>query len=819
MAATVAMTVVLRPGPPTSLDLHGRFTPAALTAALALLPPCTPTLHRHTAHHHTLTLPPPPFPAGRLSDLLTGGGAAGEEPYAAREPGGAEDAGGAGHAGRAGRAGRSGYARHARHAERVDPEPERPLPITPVQRDVLLDAMTHPGAGLHVEQLHWRWYGPLDARRFAAAWQTLYDSEAVLRTALARPAAPGAVPLVAVHPHAAPQLERHARGSADWHALLLSERMREFDLYRPGTALRIALLEEPGQVFRVLLTYHQALLDGWSARVLQRTLYRAYLADGRPLGSERRPDIRDHMRWLARQDPAPARVFWSRAGAPPGAAGLPGRPERASGSGSRPRGHGRTRQRLTPYEALRLRNWAAGRGATESTALHAVWALQLHRAAPGAPAVAFAAAVSGRGIPLPGADRLPGPLRSALPLHVRIDPSAPLTALLTTLTDQALDRASYEWVSPRQAAQWSARAAGLPAAGAGAGTHTDTDPGTGTGAGADPVSGLGPGPGSGSGPGPGSGSGSGSGAEGGADVGVGPGAGLGSVPDSGSGAEGGTGLGDGPVTGPGTGPGDGLGFGGDARRVPDSVIAFESKAPAGPVDDPVHAELAAEGVRVGAAEAIGAHTALPFAVTAHHDAEGGLVLTSVYDRARVADSDAAETLAQTTLLLRQLPDAAGETTTVAEVLALLDGSPVPRVARPAAAARTLRILRAAARTGAGTICLVPPPDAPPGCYDALAEAYPGPQALTTVRPPADARTVLAALRPALARGEPLLLGGFSGAGSLAGEVAERIASHGWHPPLVAIGGTLTTEGGGPDPVRALARTLETAAAATTTART
>ncbi|MFC9297080.1 condensation domain-containing protein [Streptomyces sp. NPDC057011] len=726
-AATVAMTVVLTPGPPTSLDLHGRLTPAALSSALAVLPPCTPTLHRHTADHHTLTLPPPPFPAGRLSDLLTGVAAAGEEEtYAAREPGGAA------RAARAGRPGDSG--RSSGRTGRLDLEPEGPLPITPLQRDVLLDAMTHPGAGLHVEQLHWRWHGPLETRRFAAAWQTLYDSEAVLRTALARPAAPGSGPLVAVHPQAAPQLERHARGSADWHALLLSERMREFDLYRPGTALRIALLEEPDQVFRVLLTYHQALLDGWSARVLQRTLYRAYLADGRPVGSERRPDIRDHMRWLARQDLAPARAFWARAGARagvpaglpglrgipglpslpgrpgtaavPATASLPGVPERPSGSGPRQRGHGRTRQRLTPYEALRLRNWAAVRGATESTALHAVWALQLHRATPGAAAVTFAAAVSGRGIPLAGADRLPGPLRSALPLHVRIDPAAPLTSLLTTLAGQVLDAASYEWVSPGQAAQWS-------------------------------------------------------------------------------------------------------------RPVPESLIAFEAKAPAGHAGDPVHAELAAEGVRVGAAESIGAHTALPYAVTAHHDAEGGLVLTSVYDRARIADSDAAETLAQTTLLLRELPDAGGESTTVAEALALLDDSPVPRVTSPSkAAARTLRILRAAARTGAGTICLVPPPDAPPGCYDALAEAYPGPQALTTVRPPADARTVLAALRPALARGEPLLLGGFSGAGSLACEVAERIASHGWHPPLVAIGGTLTTAGeDGPDPVRALARTLETAAAA------
>ncbi|MEU6311881.1 condensation domain-containing protein [Streptomyces sp. NPDC047014] len=1171
MADTLAMTAVLTPGPPTSLDLHGRLTPAALTAALALLPPCTPTLHRHTAHHHTLTLPPPPFPAGRLCDLLTGTPAAGHPPAPAPS---------------------------FLTAPAPAPEPDGPPPLPHPRRELLLDALTHPGAALHIEQLHWRWHGPLDTRRFTAAWQTLYDTEAVLRTALARPPAPGTGPHLTVHPHATPQLQRHPRGSADWHALLLSERMREFDLHRPGTALRIALLEENGPTHRVLLTYHQALLDGWSARLLRRTLHRAYLADGRPAGSERRPDIRDHLRWTALQDTAPARAYWARTAAPADAARLPGPPHPPHPApGHPPRGHGRNRQRLTPYEALRLRTWAASRGAAESTALHAVWALQLHRATPDAPAVTFTTTVSGRGIPLPGAERLPGPLRNTLPLHTPITPTTPLTHLLTTLTTQTLQSSPYEWLpsSPPAPAPGTephphtdagaasspdprvdlgadtapgasaapapapsneprpgpASAPGTapgpgphPALGAEPCSHTDAaaagspDPRTDGGAATAPESGAGygveaapcpgpnstpgpdlpsgtaPGPGPGpaatpapapsnepspgpasapgTAPGPGTHTASGaescprtdaaaagspdprtdrgaatapeSGARHGAEItpcpgpdsapgpgldlpsGPGPGPattpapapsnepspgpasapgtapgpgphpalgaepcsrtdlgaasspdprtdlGAATAPESGAGhgaettpcpgpgsAPGldlppgsapspgahpspgsrpcpgpgphcanapatapGQGPGTGPALasgtpgeGPGTGPariggaesapgedlhgapGEGSGTGpariggadsapgqgphrapgqapgtgsrraggtdathgegphgapgqdpheapgqdpygapgeapheaarqapgtashrasghaprqatgpashrapGPAPRQgarPETLVGFEALAPLGPADDPVHAELAAEGIRVDPAEAIAAHTPLLYTLTAHHDTEGGLVLTAVHDRTRITDTDAAETLAQTALLLRALPDTAGHDATVAQALALLAALPVPRTIRPTPAtttARTLRILRAATRTGTGTICLLPPPGAPPGCYDALADAYPGPQALATVPPPADARSVLAALRPALARGEPLLLGGFSGAGSLACEVAERIAAHGWYPPRVAIAGTLTAPRGGPDPVRALARTLRTAAATT-----
>ncbi|MFJ3633241.1 condensation domain-containing protein [Streptomyces sp. NPDC090112] len=835
MTDTMAMTVVLTPGPPTSLDLHGRLTPAALTAALALLPPCTPTLHRHTAHHHTLTLPPPPFPAGRLSDLLTGATAGDREHHTTRTP--------HPHTTPTDTPPTAPAPTGTGTATPTAPEPEDPPPLTPLQHDLLLDAMTHPGAALHIGQLHWRWNGPLDTRRLTAAWQTLHDSEAVLRTALTAPTTPGSRPHLTVHPHATAHLQRHPRGSADWHTLLLAERMREFDLRHPGAALRIALLEEPDHAHRVLLTYHQALLDDWSARLLRRTLHRAYLADGRPAGSERRPDIRDHLRWTARQETAAARAYWARTTPPADAAGLPGPPHPphpAPDAAHPPRGHGRNRHRLTPYEAMRLRTWAASRGAAESTALHAVWALQLHRATPHAPAVAFTATVSGRGIPLPGAERLPGPLRNAAPLHTPITPTTPLADVLATLTDQTLQASAYEWLPPTQhpprphpappAEPSRATRADAPQSATGrtspdaslnepsaeTGCPPPTPAGTDTGPGAAPANEPSAAAAAAAcaaarpGPGPNNGPAKRPSPSAGRRPSVPAGAGPASRP--------------GPRPGPGPHPGHsrapGQGTRQGTRR--DTLVTFEATAPPGSADDPVHAELAAEGIRIDPAEAVAAHTALLYTLTAHHDTEGGLVLTSVHDRSRITDTDAAETLAQTALLLRALPDTAGPTATVAQAVALLDAVPQPRTLAPtpaSASARTLRILRAAARTGTGTgtICLVPPPDAPPTCYDALAAAYPGPQTLTTVAPPADARTVLAALRPALARGEPLLLGGFSGAGSLACEVAERIAAHGWHPPLVAIGGTLTTapRGGGPDPVRALARTLQTAAATTT----
>ncbi|UUU45000.1 condensation domain-containing protein [Streptomyces sp. NBC_00162] len=693
MAAPV--TVIVTPGPPPSLDLHGPLTQRALEAALAALPPCTPTLHRHTETHHTLQVPPPPFPAGVLADLL----AAPRSEDAAPRPRGADDL----NSGPPGEAGA--------------PEPvQAAAPAAPLQRDVLLDALARPGAGLHAGQVYWRWHGPLDVARFTAAWQSLADREAVLRAALAPPVR-DAGPQIAVHPHAAVEILRHRHDATDWSTLLVAERARAFDLRHPGP-LRIALLDDPppgeggARSTRILITYHQALLDSSSVRTLLGAFYRAYLADGRVPGGERRPDVRDHLHWLHAQNLGPARAFWSRAAPSPDAATLPARPAARTTGGL---GHGRSRLTLTAAEAVRLREWAAQWGATESTALHAAWALQLYRPSADLDAnprsVAFAVSVSGRGIFLEGVEALPGPLHNPLPVQLVVDPAATVSRLLADLTCRALDAAAYEWVSAGQIQAWA-----------------------------------------------------------------------------------------------GTSP--------DAGRLTESLIVFEPPAQRGHGygenayrEDVYREELAAEGIRVDPPETVGPLTGVPFTLAARHEADGSLVLTAVHDRTRFSDNAAALILSQTAGLLRELPFSTDGLTTVAEALGLLSGARVPPVTiRPTGA---LRLLREAAHPGAGTICLIPPPDAPPDCYGGLADLHPGPEALATLTAPADAADFLTGLRPVLATGEPLVLGCFSGAGTLACEIADRIAAHGWYPPLVVIAGAAD---GGPDSARALTGALNSATA-------
>lgn len=470
--AVVHEPVALSPGGPLVLELRGPLGPADAETVAARLAQrhraFGVALDSHRPGHHTLRLTPPPaggvaaLPADLLADLL-----------APPPPGG------------------------------------EVLPVTGHQQTLLRAALTPAGTstststgdssdgstssdgggssvGGGVEQLYWDWSGPLDVARFAAAWQSVVDRECVLRACFDWVAAPRLV----LHARAGADIAVCSPAAVTWPQLLRRDRARGFALHRPGL-LRLTLLEaEPGAGAappRVLLTYHPALLDERGVHLLLREFYRAYAGGGVLPGGERRPDLRDHARWLAGQDTTAARQFWARAVPPPRAATRPGRPGGATGQS----GPGLLHTRLRAPETFRLRSWAALRGAAESSALHLVWALLLYRAAgaKGPLPVSFGVQLSGRDIALPGAAGIPGLLDSPLPMTVTVDPAAPLADLLHQVRDTLLDLAAYPWASTETIRAWTPRppAAPGPAAGPAPGPAAGPAPGPAAG----PVAGAG----------------------------------------------------------------------------------------------------------------------------------------------------------------------------------------------------------------------------------------------------------------------------------------------------------------------------------------
>ncbi|WP_330343097.1 condensation domain-containing protein [Streptomyces sp. NBC_00557] len=580
------------------------------------------------------------------------------------------------------------------------------ITMTGHQRELLTAAVdAEGGPGRYVEQIFWDWAGPLDLTRFISAWQSVAEREAVLRASFDWS---GAARLV-LHERAVVEVVRHVHAAVGWSELLRQDRARGFELYRPGL-LRVSLLDGPPDTTgagrsptRVLVTYHRALLDERGARLLLRQFYRSYLAGGMLPGGDRRPDIRDHSEWLARQDPAGAREFWAAAAPPAGAAVSPGRP---GGPPRHAEGPGRIQRRLRPPQTSRLRSWAAGRGAGESSALHVVWALLLYRAAgaDGPLPVAFGVHLSGRDMSLRAAADIPGLLGNPLPMTVTVDPAAPLVDLLLQVRDAALDLDPYAWVCADRIQEWSGRA-----------------------------------------------------------------------------------------------PGPGL---------TETTVRFDNPPE---LPENLRAELAAQGIRVGVPRSAGGDTTLPVTLVAHYDAEGALVLTALYDRARFTDTDASGTLSQCLHLLRSLPEHPDETFTVADALRLLGSSEVPRMTPPGPGGSrlALAVLRAG-EAQADVVCLVTVPGVTPGAYDTLVHEHAGPERIVLLSVTGRAVSP-GTLQEMLGPGRQLILCGAGPAGRVALEIARRTAEQTGETPAVVMTGV----GGAAESAQALSRALRAVRARST----
>ncbi|MFF4139012.1 condensation domain-containing protein [Streptomyces mirabilis] len=720
--AVVHEPVALSPGGPLVLELRGPLGPADAETVAARLAQrhraFGVALDSHRPGHHTLRLTPPDagglaaLPADLLADLLS-----------PPPPGG------------------------------------EILPVTGHQQTLLRAALT-PAAtstatstggnggssdgnggssdgsggsdGGGVEQLYWDWSGPFDVARFAAAWQSVVDRECVLRACFDWVAAPRLV----LHARAEADIAVCSPAAVTWPQLLRRDRARGFALHRPGLLRLTLLAAEPGGGAgaappRVLLTYHPALLDERGVHLLLREFYRAYAAGGVLPGGERRPDLRDHARWLAGQDTTAARQFWARAVPPPRAATRPGRPGGATGQS----GPGLLDTRLRAPETLRLRSWAALRGAAESSALHLVWALLLYRAAgvSGPLPVSFGVQLSGRDIALPGAAGIPGLLDSPLPMTVTVDPAAPLAGLLHQVRDTLLDLAAYPWASTETIRAWAPRPPAAPAG-----------PAAGSAVGC--AAGLGPG----------------------------PAAGLG------------------PVAGPAAGVGPLCGAG-------STLVRFD-----GPLVLPkvLRSELAAQGVHADTPRSAAGAAGGPLTLAARHDTAGGLVLGLFYDRAQLADEDAAALHSQCVRLLRALPEFRQAQASAGQLLDLLARAAVPRMAGsvPPAPHPALTVLRPG-HPHADVICLVTAPGVPAGSYDLFVRGHRGPEKIVAVHGDGAPGALPAALHQASGPGRRLVLCGCGPGGRAAYELAQRTP----HAPGMVSAVVMTGIGDAAASASALAR--------------
>ncbi|MDT5203086.1 MAG: mycobactin peptide synthetase MbtF, partial [Mycobacterium sp.] len=223
-----------------------------------------------------------------------------------------------------------------------------------------------------------------------------------------------------------------AAAKGDIEALEADERRRPFDLERVP-AIRFLLIELPDARWRLVITAHHIVIDGWSLPVFVTEMMILYRAGGDPdaLPVPPRP-YRDYIGWLAGRDQQASQRVWRDH-----LAGLPGPTLLATAFGgddaARKAGHPerepasrlprRTELQLDAEATERLVKGARSHGVTLNTLLQMAWAVILSRLTDRADVV-FGVTVSGRPAELAGVETMVGLFINTVPLRVRLDAAA-----------------------------------------------------------------------------------------------------------------------------------------------------------------------------------------------------------------------------------------------------------------------------------------------------------------------------------------------------------------------------------------------------------
>ena len=343
------------------------------------------------------------------------------------------------------------------------PRIEDLYPLSPMQQGLLFHALYAPQADLYLDQLTCFFHGDLDPDLFHQAWEQAVAHHPVLRTsfhwqALERP-------LQIVHAEVNLPFEFE-----DWRQLAVAEREarleerlrvdREqgFNLGR-APLLRLLLLQLEDSCFQLVMSQHHLLMDGWSLTAFFGDLFALYAAarQGQAVELPRRRPYRDHLAWLADQDPDAAETFWRRT--------LKGFTVPTPIATDRPAGEepaaeqAQARRSLPAERTAALAAMARGAHLTLNTLVQGAWALLLARHG-GVSEVVFGTTVSGRPADLDGVESMVGLFINTVPVRVALPPQESLGSWLSQLQAQQVETRQYDYAPLVDIQSWSEIPAG-----------------------------------------------------------------------------------------------------------------------------------------------------------------------------------------------------------------------------------------------------------------------------------------------------------------------------------------------------------------------
>lgn len=329
--------------------------------------------------------------------------------------------------------------------------------LSPLQQGMLFHSLYEPESRLYFEQVVVPFEGGVNRDAFVKAWTSVANADTAVRTSFHWESF--VKPVQVVHDAAPVPVEFRDLCSVDpagrdaaIETLLAEDRQRGFDLQR-APLFRVMVIQLSPTSYRLVLSFHHIILDGWSLQMVVAQfseVYPAICAGRTPNLPATRP-YGDHIRWLQRQDLDAARNYWHNT-----LGGFEGdcRLLRAPAAAGLVQNYTEQSLQLTAETSAALRQFAAAHKLTLNTLVQGAWALLLYRLT-GSADVLFGVTVSGRPAELRDVERMVGLFINTLPLRARINPESVVTAWLENLQRQQFEARLFDYSPLVQIREWS----------------------------------------------------------------------------------------------------------------------------------------------------------------------------------------------------------------------------------------------------------------------------------------------------------------------------------------------------------------------------
>ncbi len=317
--------------------------------------------------------------------------------------------------------------------------------LSPLQSGLLFHTLYAPESRLYFEQILVPVESELDRDDIERAWAVVIAAHPALRTSFHWERIDK--PVQVVHRTAQARLAfldlRHISRSnqaAELASFCETDRQRGFEIEK-APLLRVTLIQLSSMAYRLLVSFHHAILDGWSFQRVYRQFLETYLALRRGQNLQPPPSrpYRDYIRWLHRQDLDGAERYWRKVLAD-------------YDEGARLLLH--PRQDADEYAAhelplsaestAALRQFAQRHRLTLNTLVQAAWAILLGRLT-GSDDVLFGTIVSGRPSDLAGVDEMVGLFINTVPIRVLLPRAVNVITWLKALQTSQFEARQYDF--------------------------------------------------------------------------------------------------------------------------------------------------------------------------------------------------------------------------------------------------------------------------------------------------------------------------------------------------------------------------------------